>query len=181
MSWLIQRASFPALLLLVVLLPSARCWNLAGCGRREFIATTSLLLGSELAPPPACAAPPFAVISEELGYFPVSNPSTGEMMYAPARVSTQSTEQAVTLARHLKKEGVVMYSAFWCPHCRNQREFFGREAWREVAWVECGKGGVNQDAKLCVKVDGYPAFYNKKGKEILGGGKRFESFDVRKP
>ena len=46
---------------------------------------------------------------------------------------------------------------------------FGKDAWYEVPWVECGKDGVNMDAKLCAKVDGYPAFYNKQGKEILSG------------
>ena len=50
---------------------------------------------------------------------------------------------------------------------------FGRAAWREVPWVECGKGGVNQDARKCAKVDGYLAFY-KGGKEILSGGEIFK-------
>lgn len=80
----------------------------------------------------------------------------------------QSTEQAVELAKHLHKKGIVMYSAFWCPHCRNQREMFGREAWKEMTWVECGKGGVGRDERRCANVDGFPTFLA--GRKEIGSG-----------
>lgn len=49
----------------------------------------------------ASAAPPIAIIAEELGYFPVTN-RHGKTTYVPARVKRSSTDQAVLLAKYLK-------------------------------------------------------------------------------
>jgi len=68
----------------------------------------------------ANAAPPIAVIAEELGYFPVQN-KDGQVMYIPKRVKRQSSEQAIELAKILKERGVTMYGAYWCPHCSRQK------------------------------------------------------------
>jgi thiol-disulfide isomerase/thioredoxin len=35
---------------------------------------------------------------------------------------------------------VVMYGAFWCPHCKEQKELFG-DAFRDINYVECGVQG----------------------------------------
>ena len=150
----------------------AKSSNLVSCvaqQRREFLRRASVLVSvtSVAAPGAALAAPPTSVIAEELGYFPVSG-RDGELQYVPARVRGQSTDQAVALAKHLNKKGVVMYSAFWCPHCRNQREMFGRDAWKEMTWVECGKGGVGRDERRCKNVDGFPTFLS--GKNEVGSG-----------
>jgi hypothetical protein len=51
--------------------------------------------------PQASAAPPFAIIAEELGYFPVTN-RAGETVNVPARVKRKSSEQSIKLAQHLK-------------------------------------------------------------------------------
>ena len=51
--------------------------------------------------PNANAAPPMAVIAEELGYFPATN-SEGQTTYTPARIKRSSTEQAIELASYLK-------------------------------------------------------------------------------
>lgn len=58
----------------------------------------------------ANAAPPIAVIAEELGYFPVQN-KAGEMVYIPKRIQRQSSQQAIDLAKKLSKAGAVMYGA----------------------------------------------------------------------
>mmetsp|Transcript_10456 Transcript_10456/g.14777 ORF Transcript_10456/g.14777 Transcript_10456/m.14777 type:complete len:286 (-) Transcript_10456:110-967(-) len=122
---------------------------------------------------PAYAAPPIAIIAEELGYFPVTNKS-GETAYVPARVKRQSTEQAIALSLYLKDIGATMYGAYWCPHCQNQREIFGREAWSNVLYVECSVRGYGYDpTKIPKDVNGFPTwklannttnnFKNKKG------------------
>lgn len=51
--------------------------------------------------PQASAAPPIAIIAEELGYFPVTN-RAGETVYVAARVKRKSSEQSIKLAQHLK-------------------------------------------------------------------------------
>jgi hypothetical protein len=34
----------------------------------------------------------------------------------------------------------VMYGAFWCPHCKEQKELFG-DSFRNINYVECGVQG----------------------------------------
>lgn len=114
----------------------------------------------------AHAAPPIAVIAEELGYFPVTN-ADHETIYVPKRIKRESSDQAIQLARKLRESGAVVYTAFWCPHCARQKELFGREAWKEVRNVECAPKGYNAQPGICLakQVDGYPTM-------ILGNGKR---------
>lgn len=121
-------------------------------------------------PEVARAAPPVAVIAEELGYFPVTN-RAGETVYVPARLKRSSTAQAVELARYLASSGAVMYGAFWCPHCQRQREMFGREAWELITYVECARNGVDSDVKACSRagVDGFPTWRFRNGRPSVGG------------
>jgi hypothetical protein len=117
----------------------------------------------------ASAAPPFAIIAEELGYFPVTN-SKGETVNVPKRINRASSEQALKLATALKEKGAVVYTAYWCPHCARQKELFGREAWHQlIPNVECAPKGYNSQSNLCFAkhVDGYPTWVVG-GKDISG-------------
>jgi hypothetical protein len=118
----------------------------------------------------AKAAPPIAIIAQELGYFPVTNKG-GETVYIPATVRRRSTEQSIKLAQHLKKIGSTMYGAYWCPHCSHQKELFGREAWDLINYVECSTKGYNYDAaavgNIKDKLTGFPTW--KIGKQFISG------------
>ena len=65
-------------------------------------------------------------------------------------VSSESTKDSIELAKYLKDNGVVKYSAYWCPNCLNQSELFGKQAYRELNIVECAKDGVNSQTQLCI-------------------------------
>jgi uncharacterized membrane protein/glutaredoxin len=54
------------------------------------------------------------------------------------------------LARHLREQGAVMYGAYWCPHCTEQKALFG-DAGRDLPYVECDPKGVNARPDLCEK------------------------------
>mmetsp|Transcript_41579 Transcript_41579/g.48496 ORF Transcript_41579/g.48496 Transcript_41579/m.48496 type:complete len:266 (+) Transcript_41579:89-886(+) len=146
--------------------------------RNVFKLLTSIVSGlavSSTITSQANAAPPFAVIAEELGYFPVTN-RDGETINIPARVTRHSTDQAILLSEYLKSKGSVMYGAFWCPHCRNQREIWGREAWDNIGYVECSSKGYKGEPNLCAlkNVDGFPTWsFGKESKEngdnLVGG------------
>ena len=44
-------------------------------------------------------------------------------------VTSESTRESIKLAKFLKDNGVVKYSAYWCPNCLNQSELFGKQAY----------------------------------------------------
>ncbi|HKA62286.1 MAG TPA: vitamin K epoxide reductase family protein [Methylomirabilota bacterium] len=54
------------------------------------------------------------------------------------------------LARHLRDKGAVMYGAYWCPHCTEQKALFG-DAAKDLPYVECDPKGVNPRPDLCEK------------------------------
>lgn len=51
-----------------------------------------------------------------------------------------------------------MYGAYWCPHCLNQKEMFGKLGFAEINYVECDPRGSDAKPKLCLDkgVDSYP-------------------------
>jgi uncharacterized membrane protein len=64
-------------------------------------------------------------------------------------VENTSGEAELQLARHLKQTGAVMYGAYTCPHCCEQKEFFGQQAAAEFPYVECLAGGKNAQVEAC--------------------------------
>jgi glutaredoxin len=69
-------------------------------------------------------------------------------------------------AHCLTEKGVVMYGAYWCPHCARQKELFG-SSWKYVSYVECDPRGNNAQPELCRQqgVTAYPTW-------IFNGEKR---------
>ena len=53
-----------------------------------------------------------------------------------------------------------MYSAYWCPHCHDQKELFGLEASKELNVIECAKDGLNSQSNLCDRkgINSYPSW-----------------------
>jgi hypothetical protein len=91
---------------------------------------------------PANAAPPFAVIAEELGYYPIMVPSSSSsgsqsstVQYVAKRVQRPSTQQAIDLAHFMRTapdQQIVLAGTYWCSHTSHQKELFGIEAWNEL-------------------------------------------------
>lgn len=69
----------------------------------------------------------------------------------PPVINTSSTAE-IELARHLKAIGAKMYGAYWCPHCHDQKELFGKEAVKELPYVECAPDGVNSQTAVCQEI-----------------------------
>ncbi|MFH0712670.1 MAG: hypothetical protein V2A55_02355 [Candidatus Jorgensenbacteria bacterium] len=63
----------------------------------------------------------------------------------------------------LAEKKVVMYGAYSCPHCQNEKKRFG-DSFRLVPYVEC-----TEETEKCVAagIEGYPTW-------IFGDGRRFE-------
>ena len=75
-------------------------------------------------------------------------------------VTGTSTPAALDLADHLTASGAVMYSAYWCPHCHEQKELFGKQASDQLQVVECAPDGRNNQADLCRSkgLTGFPSW-----------------------
>lgn len=89
------------------------------------------------------------------------------MRYRPEHppVRSKSSPAEVALARHLKAVGAACYTAWWCPHCQDQREQFGAEAIPLAPFVQCSsKTGSQLDVCKEKDVEGYPMW-------IIGGEK----------
>ncbi|MFH7242105.1 MAG: vitamin K epoxide reductase family protein [Spirulina sp.] len=76
-------------------------------------------------------------------------------------ITTSSGPAEIALAQYLKDSGASMYSAWWCPHCHDQKQAFGAEAVAILPNVECDPEGVNPQTDLCrstPEVTGFPTW-----------------------
>jgi len=78
----------------------------------------------------------------------------------PIPVSSASRPGTLALAEHLTAKGATMYSAYWCPHCHEQKEMFGKEAAAKLKIVECAPDGRDSQAALCKSknIQGFPSW-----------------------
>ncbi|MFN9176388.1 MAG: vitamin K epoxide reductase family protein [Synechocystis sp.] len=65
-------------------------------------------------------------------------------------ITTQSGPAEIELAQHLTDKGVLNYGAFWCPHCYEQKQLLGKEAFEKVTYIECDPAGKNPQTQACV-------------------------------
>ena len=84
-------------------------------------------------------------------------------------VTSESTNESIEFAKFLRDNGVVKYSAYWCPNCLNQGELFGKQAYNELNVVECSRDGKKSQTQLCIdkNIQGFPS-WEINGKIILG-------------
>ncbi|MEB3339222.1 vitamin K epoxide reductase family protein [Okeania sp.] len=75
-------------------------------------------------------------------------------------VTTASTPAKVALAEHLTEVGAKMYGAYWCSHCQEQKNLFGKEAVSKINYIECDPKGKNSQTQLCVEasIKAYPTW-----------------------
>ncbi len=78
----------------------------------------------------------------------------------PPVITTTSTDSSMALAKHLRSTGAVKYSAYWCPHCHDQNQLFGKAAAAQLKNVECAPDGENSQTKLCQEkgISGFPSW-----------------------
>ena len=75
-------------------------------------------------------------------------------------ITTVSSKEKINFAKFLNDNKIVMYSAYWCPHCNDQKQLFGKKAVEELIIVECAKDGKNNKYKLCQEkgIEGFPSW-----------------------
>ena len=107
----------------------------------------------------------FAVLLAGLIWSNQVDPSrANEINFSNEKVSPAitaiSSDQKIKFAKYLSQEKIVMYSAYWCPHCHDQKQLFGKRAVEELKVVECAKDGKNNQYELCQEkgIEGFPSW-----------------------
>jgi uncharacterized membrane protein len=103
------------------------------------------------------------------GQLPIPEPTEAPQPPYGWKITTESGPNEIALAKYITSLGGKMYSAFWCPHCYEQKQLFGDTAFREIDNVECDPGGKNPQTQVCQaeKIESYPT-WKIKGKVYSG-------------
>ncbi|MDB9520297.1 vitamin K epoxide reductase family protein [Roseofilum reptotaenium CS-1145] len=80
-------------------------------------------------------------------YGSVNNPQAAAG--APPPITTTSGPAELALIDHLNEIGAKKYGAYWCPHCHDQKQMFGKEAVDKLNYVECAADGINPQVEQC--------------------------------
>jgi hypothetical protein len=63
------------------------------------------------------------------------------------------------LAQCLTSKGTKMYGAYWCTHCKEQKEMFGK-SWEFIDYVECSTPDGQGQLDVCkaANITSYPTW-----------------------
>ncbi len=94
--------------------------------------------------------------------------NNGDVAGATTQDSAKDAKWIEGLAKALTEKGMVMYGAYWCSHCNNQKKMFG-DAVKFIDYVECDSAGENANPDECKanNVEGYPTWIYQ-GKQYSG-------------
>lgn len=72
-------------------------------------------------------------------------------------------------AECLTNSGVKMYGAYWCPHCTEQKNMFGK-SWSKINYIECSLPNMAGTTQFCVdaEIAKYPTWEFSDGSRIEG-------------
>ncbi|MBT9310797.1 vitamin K epoxide reductase family protein [Leptothoe kymatousa] len=91
----------------------------------------------------------------------INGPSATAAGNTGPAVTNTSGEAEVALAKHLKEVDAKMYGAYWCPHCFDQKQLFGKEAKKYMPYIECADDGADSQTELCrsvPEISGFPTW-----------------------
>lgn len=72
-------------------------------------------------------------------------------------------------AQCIKDKGATFYGAFWCPHCRDQKNIFGKSS-KHLPYVECSTPDGNNQLPVCTEkgISSYPTWIFSDGTKETG-------------
>jgi len=80
-----------------------------------------------------------------------------------------SSGKYYTFAQCITDNGAVMYGAYWCPHCAEQKEKFGN-SFKNVNYVECSLPDRQGKTQICNEagITAYPTWEFANGQKMEG-------------
>jgi uncharacterized membrane protein/glutaredoxin len=114
----------------------------------------------------------YASVNQPIGNNPSTPGQPTQINFSPKvqpnpqfgwEVTTTSGDAEIALAQHLAQIGAKEYSAYWCPHCHEQKLLFGQEAEKIIdksVKVECAPEGRDAKPEACqaAKIKGFPTW-----------------------
>jgi uncharacterized membrane protein len=93
-------------------------------------------------------------------YAGISGKTVGSSTSPLLPITTNSGPAEISLAEHLQTVGAKMYGAYWCPHCHDQKQLFGQQAFAKISYIECDPNGPDAKPDLCkaAKIQGFPTW-----------------------
>ena len=81
----------------------------------------------------------------------------------------QGPGQYDEFAKCLSNEGTKVYGAYWCPHCKDQKELFGN-SWQYIEYIECSLPAGAGQKQVCkdAGINAYPTWEFKDGERRTG-------------
>ena len=69
----------------------------------------------------------------------------------------------------LDEKGAKFYGAFWCPHCRSQKDIFGKSV-KNLPYIECSTPDGNSQLAICTEagIESYPTWIFSDGSKENG-------------
>lgn len=87
----------------------------------------------------------YAPTSTSGGEYAITNGAGKPVFYVVDSAGDAEKE----LARHLKQSGAMLYTAYTCPFCCQQKQLFGAEAVEEIPHTECAPTGKDPQPQIC--------------------------------
>jgi glutaredoxin len=84
--------------------------------------------------------------------------AAGSDASAVGEAVSPSTPEQMALVEHLRRQGAVVYGAWWCPHCFSQKNLFGTEAGRRLPYIECDKDDNGRQRCQAAKIRSFPTW-----------------------
>lgn len=90
----------------------------------------------------------------------IADSGTGQPALDGIPITTTAGAAEIALAKHLNQTGAKFYGAFWCSHCHDQKQLFGKEAVPYVPYVECSTSDRQEQTAICKaqKIESYPTW-----------------------
>ncbi len=88
-------------------------------------------------------------------------PNTAPQTGVGWEIKSTSGAAEIKLAEHLTQAGAKMYGAYWCPHCYEQKQLFGKQAWEKVTYIECAADAIKKpQPEVCTQagIKGFPTW-----------------------
>ncbi|NET58333.1 MAG: vitamin K epoxide reductase family protein [Symploca sp. SIO2E6] len=89
---------------------------------------------------------------------PIESPAGQAQSGIGWEITSKSGESEIELAVYLTEIGAKKYGAYWCPHCHEQKQLFGKQAFSKINYIECDAKGKDAQPQVCkdAGVKSYP-------------------------